>query len=271
MMFKLLISLSLLISMTPAFSSENGLNACEKEGERFGDGKGKDLISYECADLFKKNANLEAVKTSESGKIVAFGYRNIVFLKLDGKIRVITGSYTEMNDIQALTIDEANKEVAVLDAKGDVLFFSSHITGNVAPLRILKHKELTGAADLVVNSKKNEVLILNKRTRSVIIFSRLANYHGPEKKKKLAILKVIKNLHGHESVSIDNEHQELFSFDAVKNKIQVFSLESGSQVAVRELTVPVTLKNPAKIEYSSVTDKVVVSNAAGEVASIPRQ
>ncbi len=269
MILKILICLNLLITGV-AFGDEERIRLCEKEGENFGNGLGRDKIPAECFDLFQKAAALTAVKTSANGEVLAFGYKNIIFLKLSGKTRVITGSYTELEEIRALAIDEAHQEIAVLNGKGDVLFFSSYITGNVAPLRILKHKDLTGATDLVINGRKNEVVILNKNSRSLLFFSRLANTQAPEKLKKLSVLKVIKNLVGQESVTLDEEHQEIFMLDNLKKKIHVYSWEARNAKPIRSLESPVVVKNAVKVEYSSLKDEINVSNQESIKASVPR-
>ena len=272
MILKTIISLSLLVSFSAAYSSEDRLSFCEKEGENFGNGQGRDVIPYECVELFKKTAPLEAVKTSSNGKISAYGFRNVVFIKQNERMRIIAGSYTELEEIVAIAIDETNQELAVLNKKGDVLFYSSRITGNVAPLRVLKHKDLHGASDLVIDSKKNEVLILNKNNRSLFFFSRLANDNGPEKKKKLNVLRIIRNLAGHESVSIDVEHGELFTLNIIKNSIHVFDLNSSSpsMSPVRIMASPAGIQNPRKVEYSASKDEIVLTNVEGKTANLPR-
>jgi hypothetical protein len=272
MILKTIITLSLLVSFSTVYSSEDRLSFCEKEGENFGNGQGRDVIPYECVGLFKKSAPLEAVKISPSGQIIAYGFRNIVFIKQNERMRIIAGSYTELEEIVALAIDEKNQEVAVMNKKGDVLFYSSRITGNVAPLRVLKHKDLHGASDLVINSKRNEVLILNKASRSLLFFSRMANHNAPEKLKKLNILRIVRNLVAHESVSVDAEHGELFTLNIIKNSIYVFDLDSSSSSMspVRIMAGPVGIQDPRKVEYSASKDEIVMTNVEGKTTAIPR-
>ena len=88
-----------------------------------------------------------------------------------------------------MALDPANNEIAVLEKSGDILFFSSIITGNVAPYRILRSKELDGASDLVVDPKADHVVVLNRKSGSVLHFSRKANYLGAECKKNLSLIK----------------------------------------------------------------------------------
>lgn len=272
MMMKIIFPLILLSNIGLSLASEDRISLCEKEGEKYGNGLGLNVIPTECFELFRKAASLEAIKTSESGKILVFGHRNIIFIKQNEKTHVLAGRYTELDEVMAVAIDEPNKEIAVLDKKGDVLFFPLQIPGNVAPYRVLKHKDLNGATDLVINSRKNEVIIFNKSTESLLFFSRQANYFGRENQKKLTILRIIRNLVGCEGITIDGEHQELFTLDTIKNTIQVFALQNSTQalVPVRVMLAPSSSKHPRKIEYSVVTDAIITTNPLGESATLAR-
>lgn len=225
---KIFIVSSLLLS-SMVYSQDGRIGVCEKEAERFGNGLGRDYIPFECVDLIKQAASAAALKTSSDGKIVAFGDRNIIFIKENEKVRVIAGSYTELEDILSVAIDEVHHEVAVLDQNGDVRFYSSRITGNVAPLRVIKHKDLEGAVDLVINTKSNEVIVLNKTQRSLLFFSRLANYYAPEKMKRLSVLRKISNLQSFENVSLDVEEQTVMTSDANKKNQKGYSLKQQPQ------------------------------------------
>jgi hypothetical protein len=79
----------------------------------------------------------------------------------------------------------------VLEESGDVLFFSSKITGNISPFRILQDKELVGGSELVIDSLRDQVVVNNKTTKRILFFSRLANVHAREGKQKLGIIKTI--------------------------------------------------------------------------------
>jgi hypothetical protein len=272
MNLKIFISFILMSHTVFTFASDNQIDLCTKGGEEFGNGLGRDEIPAYCYDLFKKTAALEAIKTGASGKVFAFGYKNIVFNKQDGIVRTIAGSNAQLGEVIALATDEANNEIAVLDTRGDVLIFPSRMSGNIAPYRILKHKDLHGASDLMINAKKNEVIVFNHSKQSLIFFPRLANNHGRGKKKAPTVLRVVRNLVSIESVTIDEAHQELFTLDTVKNRINVLSLDNASHspAPVRTLALPSSFKNARKIEYSIGKDQIIVTNAGGETVAISR-
>jgi hypothetical protein len=254
------------------FGRDYKIDLCAKGGEEFLNGLGRDEIPGNCYDLFKKNSGFEASKTSASGKIFAFGHNNILFNKQDKIVRTIAGSNAQLGEVVALAIDETNREIAVLDKTGDVLIFPSNVNGNIAPHRILKHKDLHGASDLVINTKRNELIVFNKSNQNLIFFPRLANNHGRGKKMTPSVLRTVSNLKGIESVTLDEAHQELFTLDTVKNRINVVSLEnvSHSLASVRSIALPTSFKNARKIEYSIGKDQITVTNAAGETVAISR-
>ena len=272
MKLKILISFILISHTVFTFASDDKIDLCTKGGEESGNGLGRDEIPPYCYDLFKKSAGLEAIKTSANGKVFAFGYNNIIFNKQDGIVRTIAGSNAQLGEVIALAIDEINHEIAVLDKTGDVLIFPTNVNGNIFPYRILKHKDLHGASDLVINTKRNELIVFNKSNQNLIFFPRLANNHGRGKKMTPSVLRTVSNLKGIESMTLDDAHQELFILDTAKNRINVLSLVnvSHSLSSVRSLDLPTSFKNARKIEYSTGKDQIIVTNAAGETLAISR-
>jgi hypothetical protein len=266
MSLKLTTSAILLAGLSFASPSwADPIRHCEIEGEKFGNGKGKDLISQSCLKLFKGSAKPQAIKSSPGGKINVFGHKNIIFIKEGKQVRVIAGEYTELEDIVAVAIDEANQEIAVLSGKGDVSFFSSHITGNVAPLRVLKHKDLGGSVDIALNTKRNELLVLNPSDQRIYFFSRLANKNAPENKRKSEILKVIDGLTGHESISVDEKQQRLFSLDQSQRVVHVYPLSSGTKPSESSrLALPQGV-SALKIEYRVSEEKLILTTTKGDV------
>ena len=271
MIIKLISLCFLFSSLSSAEPTRQELSQCEKQAHNFGDGRGRDYIPIECYDYFLKLVSPQAIKKSVDGKIVVYGYRNIVFIK-DPSYKskgqnVIAGSYTELNDILALALDEINKEIVVLEKSGAVLFFSSVVTGNVAPLRILKNKDLLGASDIVVNAKKQEVIILNKNDHEIHFYSRLANDQGREGKKNNSLLFRLENIHI-DFLSVDELHQELFMVSSMSDSILVYSL--NSKLPVRKITIPGNVKAIGRIEYLASSDEVKIVRGSVEL-KIPRQ
>jgi hypothetical protein len=192
--------------------AETEIALCEKEGSRFGDGLGRDAIPLECAVHFLKRSSAKLRVKSLDGSFSAFAYKNIIFIKdtkskLKGQ-NIIAGKYTELEEIQALTLDEKNKEIIVLEKSGQILAFSSVITGNVAPYRKIKSDELEGASEIAVNPVKKEIIVLKPQTREILFYSRETNTNGPEEKKNHLPIGKIENVSGKE-MKIDLQKQEL--------------------------------------------------------------
>lgn len=231
-MTKKLIAMSLFITMVAKAELQNEADIifCQDQAENFGNGKGEDFISKNCIESFKKMATTAAIKESSALKMKFYGYRNMILIEKDSGTTVgtniIAGIHTELKAIRALSFDEKNQEIVVLEESGDVLFLSSKITGNVAPFRILKHEELVGASELVVDNEKDQVILANNKTKRILFFSRLANINGRKGKQKLDIIKTIDTpMMDLKDLSIDLQKSELRVFDISKKKIVVFDLK----------------------------------------------
>ncbi len=235
-MKNILIGLILIGSYNSACSAETpkeeDLVVCQDQADNYGNGKGDDHISTKCIGYFKEMAKASsAMKESSASKIKAYGYRNMLLIekaKGDSTVTEITaGNSTELSTIKSLAIDEKNQEIAVLEEGGDVLFFSSKITGNVAPYRILKNKELEGASELVIDSSRNLIVLNNKKTKKILFFQRLANINGRKENQKLDVVKSINTATMDlKDLSIDILKQELRAFDESKNQSAIFDLNN---------------------------------------------
>lgn len=229
--------LILFLLISSVCSADTDTAMCEKEALKFGDGSGKDSIPAECADHFLKKVSPKLKKVSNDGSVIVYAYKNIIFVKdPNSKVKgqnVIAGKYTELENIQAITLDEANKEIVVLEENQDILSFSSVITGNVAPKRILKHKELEDASDLLVYKK--HIIVLADKNDEIIFFNREANVHAPEEKKFLSPVRTIRNISGSQ-MHVNDESEELLVVDQQKRSQSIFDLKTMKYL--RTETIP---------------------------------
>lgn len=244
--------------MSVSFAGDLHDAICEKEGSRFGNGTGRDFIPEECLSNLVSKTNSHTFRKSADGEFSVLGYKNIISIK-DPKTRikgqnVISGKYTELDEVTALAIDEVNKEIAVIDQGRDIRVYSSVITGNVAPLRTLKSQDIEGAVDLVINPKKDQLIVLNPSTRQILFFSRLANYFGLEKMKKMEVLKRIGKVDG-DHLALDVEKQELFVVSLERGEILAWDLGDFS---FRRITFgkPSDIKS---VEFSQRDEAIILS------------
>lgn len=210
--------------------AESDIVVCQDQADNYGNGKGDDYISKDCISSFKKMAPILATKKSDSQKMNFFGFRNMILIeKFKNNIwttETIAGIYTELKMVMALSYDEKNQEIAALLESGDILFFSSKITGNVAPYRILKNKELVGSTELIIDNVNDQIVVYNKKSKQILFFSRLANINGLKGKQKLDVLKSIDTSSLElKDFSIDQEKSELHAVDSIKNQNIIFKLK----------------------------------------------
>jgi hypothetical protein len=231
----ILLFISSLSSAFAAVNTENPTEAemllCEDQAQSFGNGKGDDFISDDCKNAFKKMAKPIAIKESLNLKTKFFGFRNMILIEKKVNTTtsnlIIAGSSTELKSVIALAMDEKNKEIIALEESGDVLFFSAKLAGNIAPFRILKHKDLVGSTELVVDTVKDQIGIYNNKEKKILFFSRLANALGRVGKQKLDVLQSLQTApYELSDLSIDAEKGELKGFDNAQKKFVVFNLRS---------------------------------------------
>lgn len=269
---RILILSLLFISNVFALPTEQELSICEQEAAKFGDGTGKDKISQMCFSHFKKMSLVHASEECLDGKYQVIGHRNLVFIDHKNNSyslkEVIAGSSTELKEVVAIALDEKNKEIAVLEKNGDILFFSSVIMGNVAPLRILRLKELEGATDIAIDSKRNRIIVLNKKSESLLFYSRLGNIHGFQGKKNLSLQKSIAKLPSStESIAINPMKEELYTLDSKGPKVWIYDLNKSKSKEF--LPVPKTDSIPVKLGVSG--EKVVITVKSGDTFKLPRK
>ncbi len=174
---------------------------CSDEAEFYGNGEGRDELNPNCIQLIKKNATTSAQAESTKFKVKFYGHKNIIIAdrvftkKIENKeivknvTDVIAGTNTEIKAVKTLAIDEINEELVVLDKNGDIYFFTTKFSGNIAPLRILKHKDILEADSFSIDSQKNEIIVNVTKYKKRYVFSRLANINAPKDKQKLEILR----------------------------------------------------------------------------------
>lgn len=225
---KMMKFISLLLFASTALA-DSQVAICEKEALHFGDGSGKDHIPDECKTHFESLATPKLKKKSRDGSVTVTAYRNIIFIK-DPKSKmkgqnVIAGKYTQLENIKEVILDEANSEIVVVESSGDILFFSSVITGNVSPKRILRHAALESVDSIEIH--KDEVIAFDSKNSELMVYSRKANVHALEGMRHLSPLKTITNVKGDQLV-IDKTKGELSVVHSGLKTRKVFDLEKKS-------------------------------------------
>ena len=211
-----------LLTINIAFSST--VEECSNQLSSLGDGSGKSFVHSSCYEILKSKTNEKTIFTNEVIEIIA--HKNSFYVKdlISNRELVTAGRFTELKNIIAMDYNEAHKEIAVLEKdSGDILFFSSVITGNVSAFRTIRTEQLVGASDLKVF--KNEVYVLNSKDNTLLVYSRLANYFGRKDYKKLELLRSYNHLPT-KSNSISLENNVIILLDKEGSKIKTNSFKN---------------------------------------------
>jgi len=210
--------------------NEADIVVCQDQAENYGNGKSDDVVAKECLESFKNLAAKKAIAVNNTLKMKFFGFKNMIIVeKIKNNMvynEILAGNNTELKSIIALAVDEKNQEIIVLEESGDVLFFTTTLTGNIAPYRILKHKALYGSSEIVFDNLTDQILISNKKSAKIYFFSRLANFNAPKDKQNLKILKTLDTSSTDFSeLSLDSEKREIHGMDKILNKKITLPLE----------------------------------------------
>lgn len=175
---------------------------CEREGMRFGDGEGNDVISSQCEELFRREGTEKLRAKNSDGSYSLHAFKNIIFINdknsnLKGQ-NVIAGKATNLEEAEAVVLDEKNKEIIVLDKSGKILFFDMIMTGNVLPKRTIIHKELEKASQIVVY--QDQLIAWNQTTEELVFFHRLSDVGISQKKKLISPLLVLTHVKGNKII-----------------------------------------------------------------------
>lgn len=202
-----------LLVMSTYFLSAYGnadLILCEREGMRFGDGEGNDVISSHCEELFRTEANEKLKAKNSDGSYSLHAFKNIIFIKdINSKLKgqnIIAGKATNLEDSEAVILDEMNREIIVLDKSGKILFFDMIMTGNVLPKRTIIHKELEKASQILVY--QDQLIAWNPTAEELVFFNRLSDVGISQKKKLISPLLVLTHVKG-KKIFLDKQTRSL--------------------------------------------------------------
>jgi hypothetical protein len=195
------------MSLSSVAHADTSVDECSNQLQTYGSGVTKAEIASDCYDVFKSNISENALDKNEDSKIEALGKLNAFYIKnIETKTEgLLSGNKSTLIDIIAITYSAQNNEVYVLENDtSEIKIFSSLLTGNIAPLRVIRTEQLMGATDLAVH--KDNVYVLNSTDHSILVYSRFANYFGREGYQKLNLINTFEGLpESSHSLSIKND------------------------------------------------------------------
>lgn len=184
---------------------------CEQLFYEYGSGKGNDYISSECISWSFEEANYNAIRNSNDGKLKGLGHNTFLALEnAAGQKFYIAGTNTMLSDVRAIRFHEQKNLLYVLASmQGKVFVFDLSIPGNVGPQRILSFDEIVDADDIDVSSDGSEIYILHAKQKQVLVLDGTRNLRG---RKELRDMRLIRehSFAGFDFIS--------FAHDRVQNK-----------------------------------------------------
>jgi|GEM_PF-1594119 len=161
------------------------VETCESMTHDFKTLESQEYFLSQCFDHYLGSAKPGAVKHSEDGRTLVFGYESMLFSKIADKRFVIAGLASRLSSVRSLALDARKNEVWVLDADR-IFVFPLGVSGNRAPLRGLEGRWIRGVSALAVDSENDEVYALNPSLQRVLVYDRNADMLYRSRTKKLA-------------------------------------------------------------------------------------
>jgi hypothetical protein len=171
---------------------------CEKDIAHYGDGKHTEGISEDCIQAIKNyHPDISLLQKTFDERLVYHGQKIIMFeKKIDEKSKYdfIAGKMTEIEEIKSIKLINEKKEIIVVTEGNELYFYSSYVTGNVAPLRKITSVN-ENILDITYLPTKDEVLLLTDN--HVYVFDSSANAEGFKKNDKFKKRFALKQKYDH--------------------------------------------------------------------------
>lgn len=249
------------------------LNSCDEKTINFKTLEAQNYFLENCFDQALAAANPRAVKYSSDHSILAFGFKNFIFSKVNNQKFIITGNNSTLNDVQEILIDAKNLEVWALD--GDrLLAFELQKSGNLSPRRGLQGKWIKGTTAAALDSVGNEIYLLNPKIQRVIVYDRTSDtlYRSDSKN-----LKPKREIYSESKIVVEaadlvlcaneqNAQSLLVLLSANKNSLSVFKANvNGWASSAEELTVSGALH---PVAMTCAQSKLQILDTSGTISEL---
>ena len=276
-------------------SDDRIADLCKEESNEYGkeldNYKRKVTIHQACLDYIDKKATPELTTQSNDGatKITAgIGmiksvHTSIVKGKEVKKVQVITGTMSNLQDIESIALSSDKKWIAVLQKvqvqtnhslkkdrsnqfkmEKEILLFMANLNGNVSPQRILRNSEINSATSMAIHPKGDEIYISNNKSNSIVTFSTTADFRMKDEKKRPNVIRRFTSSESsfREPASITFMDDKLLILDA--SQTHLYALNPMSNTVEWSLDKnTIALDNAAYVKYSKSNKKLVISDKSG--------
>lgn len=261
--------------------STQQIRTCQVQAQDYGDEIKPKNPDQNCSSGFLARAMPQAVRWSEEGDLFVFGYSNILFMRKKitsdfGQIKfnesLVTGKYSQLKKIHAISLDPKNEEIAVLEGESHrILILTTQFGGNLAPFRSIKLEELQGAVSLAIDPVNDEIAFANPLLGKIYFLSRLADEEGRKSENRLNLRRFLggpkTQIEMPSAIAFDSQRAELWVADSGANQILVFEAKAQGDVAPKRVIRGLSsrLKSPISLAFSKKLDQIQVINENREL------
>lgn len=185
----------IMMMMTINIAWAQSVDECSQQLFKVGKGKRESKVNPACYDKFKSAAHKNGILVDEIQQKEFVAYKNSFFIKdlNTKKLQYTAGENSTLEDALAIDYNKDFKEIYILEQhKGEVKIFSSMITGDIGPYRVIRTKHIIGAVDVL--GVGQNVYVLNPKDESIYVYHRMGNYYGRKGKKNLNLLKAYEKI-----------------------------------------------------------------------------
>jgi hypothetical protein len=222
-------------------------NQCEAVGKAFGPDSGKNDAALNACFLHvveQARINRKLYASGGSGKLKVYGFKNLIYIQRDSKLSVISGTMSNLNNIESVALSDDEKTIAVLDGfKSDdgywrkqILFFESSLNGNVVAFSTNSEKIISYASSISFADKDKIVMSLRypayagrPERHDVVTFDKKGDSRSAAAKNKpesKVLLSSVSNLKIKNPVSVVAKGNQLLVLG--EQEVQVFNLDKES-------------------------------------------
>lgn len=260
---------------------------CALQGESFGDGKSKQIVSDKCVELFSSKASSHAKKILVKDDIKVFGYKNILFTEIGSssglkkyqspahfKTLLITGSNPAFEEVIALDIDLERRMIIALvkssKTQEEAIFtFELLVSGNILPKRRIETTELEGATSLAIDSVNQKIIVLFNNKAEIKSFNLLDNTAAKDGSQYGKVQKIWNaansSLSSAEDLALLPDSDDFYILDSKSKKVVKLNQFKAGSLGEKDIYSDLEYK---QIEYNSDTNKLVVIDSQGKPLSI---
>ena len=235
-------------------------------------------IPLECEGIFKSSTNIKSIVETESQDVKIHGYKNILFASIYDSVvipaiykdHIIAGEMALLNEIQAVEINESEKQVLVLQSSNQsILTYKLDIGGKIYPHKKLITDDLATASNVALDLVNNQVIAIHQSLSKLTFYKKEACVDGRIIEFSIDLQRTLNgNLTGLISpidACVSVSQQKLYVYDETSNKIQIFNSSASGN------TAPLSNKNIVlsegqiikKLDCYETSQKLVLTDQNG--------